>query len=124
MPKSVLVVDDNAEIRRLLCKLFAFEADFKVCGEAANGQEAIERAQELHPDVIVIDFSMPVMNGIDAARALKNLMPSVPLIMFSEYGDVFSENEAFSAGISALVSKSAHVSVLLQKVRSFCGIAA
>jgi DNA-binding NarL/FixJ family response regulator len=124
MPKSVLVVDDNAEIRHLLCKLFTSESDFEVCGEAANGQEAIERAQELHPDVIVIDLSMPVMNGIDAARALKNLMPTVPLIMFSEYGDAFSENEARSAGVSALVSKSAHVSVLLEMVRRFCGLAA
>jgi DNA-binding NarL/FixJ family response regulator len=64
---------------------------------------------------------MPVMNGVDAARVLKELMPTVPLIMFSEYGDVFSENEARSAGISALVSKSTHVSVLLEKVRRFCG---
>lgn len=124
MPKSVLVVDDNAEIRHLLCKLFTPESDFEVCGEAANGQEATERAQELHPDVIVIDLSMPVMNGIDAARALKNLMPTVPLIMFSEYSDAFSENEARSAGVSALVSKSAHVSVLLEMVRRFCGLAA
>jgi len=121
MPKSVLVVDDNAKIRRLLCELFTSESDFEVCGDAANGREAIERAQELHPDVILIDLSMPVMNGVDAARVLKELMPTVPLIMFSEYGDVFSENEARSAGISALVSKSTHVSVLLEKVRRFCG---
>ena len=120
MPKSVLVVDDNARIRHLLCELFTSASDFEVCGDAANGREAIERAQELHPDVILIDLSMPVMNGVDAARVLKELMPTVPLIMFSEYGDVFSENEARSAGISALVSKSTHVSVLLEKVRRFC----
>lgn len=124
MPKKVLVVDDNAEIRHLLCKLFTSQSDFDVCGEAKNGREAIEKAQDLHPDVIVMDSSMPVMNGIDAARALKRLMPTVPLIMFSEYADAFSENEARSAGVSAVVSKSAHVSVLLQQVRRFCDLIA
>jgi DNA-binding NarL/FixJ family response regulator len=92
-----------------------------VCGEAENGQQAIEKAQELHPDLIVMDLSMPVMNGIAAARVLKALMPTVPLIIFSEYSDVFSKNEARSAGVSALVSKSEHVSVLLETLRRLCG---
>jgi DNA-binding NarL/FixJ family response regulator len=121
MPKTVLVVDDNAVIRRALCQSFTAEGDFDVCGEAENGLEAIEKAQELHPDLIVMDLSMPVMNGIDAARALKSLLPAVPLIIFSEYSDVFSENEARSAGVSALVSKSEHISVLLDKMRRLCG---
>jgi CheY-like chemotaxis protein len=120
MQKRILVVDDNATIRRLLCTLFKSEADFDVCGEAANGKEAIERAKELHPDAIVLDLSMPVMNGIDAARVLNELLPTVPLIMFSEYSEAISEKLARSAGISALVSKFAHVSVLLEKVRLLC----
>ncbi len=118
MPKSVLVVDDNAAIRQALCWVFTSQAGFDVCGEAENGQDAIEKAQALHPDLIVMDLSMPVMNGIDAARALKTLMSTVPVIIFSEYSDVFSENEARSAGISALVSKSEHVSVLIDKARA------
>jgi DNA-binding NarL/FixJ family response regulator len=118
MLKLVLVVDDNAVIRHALCEAFTSEAGFDVCGEAENGREAIEKAQALHPDLIVMDLSMPVMNGIDAALALKTLMPTVPLIMFSEYSDVFSEKEAQSAGVSALVSKSEHVSVLLGKARA------
>lgn len=118
MPKSVLVVDDNASIRQALCRVFTSEAEFDLCGEAENGREAIEKAQALHPDLIVMDLSMPVMNGIDAARTLKTLMPMVPVIMFSEYSDVFSEQEARSAGISALVSKSEHVSVLIERIRA------
>jgi len=118
MPKSVLVVDDNASIRQALCRVFTSEAEFDLCGEAENGREAIEKAQVLHPDLIVMDLSMPVMNGIDAARTLKTLMPMVPVIIFSEYSDVFSEQEARSAGISALVSKSEHVSVLIDRVRA------
>src|SRR5437016_13578448 len=78
MAKAVLIVDDNALIRQALCEMFKREADFEVCGEAENGQEAIEKAQQLHPDLIVMDLSMPVMNGIEAASVLKSLMPTVP----------------------------------------------
>ena len=124
MPKLVLVVDDNASIRQSLYQLFASQADFDVCGEAENGAEAIEKARELHPDVIVMDLSMPVMNGIDATRALKKLMPSVPVIVFSEYSDALSEDAAHSAGVSALVSKGKNVSALLGEVRRLCGLIA
>jgi DNA-binding NarL/FixJ family response regulator len=116
--KSVLIVDDVEIIRLALCELFTSEADFDVCGEAENGREAIEKAQELHPDLIVLDLSMPVMNGIEAARVLRRSMPAVPLIVFSEYCDVFSEEEAHSVGVSAMVSKSEHMSVLLEKARA------
>jgi DNA-binding NarL/FixJ family response regulator len=118
MAKTVLLVDDNAVIRHSLCRLFGSQADIEVCGEAENGQEAIEKAERLRPDLIIMDLSMPVMNGIEAAHVLKRLMPATPLIMFSEYSDVFSEKEARAAGVSALVSKSEHVSVLLGKARS------
>ena len=118
MAKTVLIVDDNEIIRRGLRELFTAEPDFDVCGEAENGREAIEKAQELHPDLIVLDLSMPVMNGIDAARVLRKLMPTLPLIIFSEYSDALSEAEARSAGVSALVSKSEHVSVLVAKARA------
>jgi two-component system, chemotaxis family, chemotaxis protein CheY len=118
MARSVLVVDDNPFIRRTLCELFTREADFEICGEAENGREAIGKAQEFRPDLIVLDLSMPVMNGIDAARTLKRLMPTVPIIMFSEYSDAFSLVEAHSIGVSALVSKSEHVSALVGKARA------
>ena len=62
MAKTVLIVDDNAYIRQALCELFKRESDFEVCGEAKNGKEAIARARELHPDLIMLDLSMPVMN--------------------------------------------------------------
>jgi DNA-binding NarL/FixJ family response regulator len=78
---------------------------------------AIEKAQDLHPDLIVMDLSMPVMNGIDAAHVLRRLMPMVPLIIFSEYSDVLSAEKAHSVGIPALVSKSEHMSVLIHKAR-------
>jgi DNA-binding NarL/FixJ family response regulator len=118
MPKTILLVDDNAYIRQALCKVFTLEGDFDICGEAENGREAIEKAEELQPDLIIMDLSMPVMNGIDAARIVRQRMPTVPLVIFSEYSDVFSEREAQAAGVSALVPKSKHVSMLVDKARA------
>ena len=100
MATTVLIVDDNAYIRQALCDLFKREADFEVCGEAENGKEAIAKARELHPDLIVLDLSMPVMNGLDAARELKRLMPTVPLLMYSAFGDRLVEHQARLVGIS------------------------
>ena len=87
MAKTILIVDDNAYVRQMICEAFKRESDFEVCGEAENGKEAIDQALALHPDLIVLDLSMPVMNGLDAARELKNRMPSVPLLMFTLYVD-------------------------------------
>lgn len=115
--KSVLIVDDNAPIREALCELFTREGDFEVCGEAGNGQEAIDQAQRLHPDLIVLDLSMPVMNGIDAAHVLKQLMPAVSLILYSAVEDKFMEHKARHRGFSEVVSKSENVSVLIDKAR-------
>ena len=118
MAKTILIVDDNAYIRRELCELFKRESDFEVCGEAENGKEAIAKALELCPDLIVLDLSMPVMNGLDAARESKRLMPTVPLIMYSAFGDVFGEHQARLIGISELVSKSQPAAILVNKARS------
>ena len=118
MPKNVLIVDDNAYIRRALCELFKGEAAFNVCGEAENGQEAIEKSHALHPDLVVLDLSMPVMNGLEAARVLSRLMPTISIIIFSECSDGLSEREVHSAGISAVVSKSEHASRLIGTSRS------
>jgi DNA-binding NarL/FixJ family response regulator len=118
MAKSVLIAEDHALTRQALCSLFASQEDFEVCGDAENGQEAVEIAQVLRPDLIVLDLSMPVMDGIDATRALRQLSLGIPIIVFSEYGDVFSESEARSEGIAALVSKAEPVSVLLDKARA------
>jgi DNA-binding NarL/FixJ family response regulator len=118
MVKSVLIAEDHALTRQALCNLFSSQDDFEVCGDAKNGQEAVEMAQVLRPDLIVLDLSMPVMDGIEAARAMRELTPETPIIVFSEYSEVFSESEARSAGISGLVSKTEPVSVLLDKARA------
>jgi two-component system chemotaxis response regulator CheY len=117
MAKTILIVDDNDHIRLSLCEQFKREADFEICGEAENGKEAIAKARELHPDLIVLDLSMPVMNGLDAARELKRLMPTVPLIMYSAFGDRLVEQQARLIGISELVTKSQPATILVSKAR-------
>ncbi len=118
MVRSVLIADDSEPIRRMLCFMFASQSDFEVCGEAENGQEAVEMAQVLHPDLIMMDLSMPVMNGIEAASELKQLLPTTPIIVFSQFSDVLSEREARSNGITSAVSKAEGLDVLLEKARA------
>lgn len=121
MEKRVLIVDDNACIRDALWRLFEREPDFEVCGDAENGRDAINQAGRLHPDLIVMDFSMPVMNGLDATRAVKRMMPEVPVIIYSAFDVRMSEQTARSSGVSALVSKTDSVSVLISKARGLLG---
>ena len=100
----MLVVDDHAIIRRLVRSLFEAQ-DLEVI-DASDGAEGVRKAQELNPSLVVLDLSMPVMNGFEAARALKLLMPHVPLLMFSNNRGAIMEAEARSAGICAVVCKS------------------
>jgi DNA-binding NarL/FixJ family response regulator len=120
MLKSVLIADDNA-FRQRVGDLFSRELDFKVCALAENGRMAIQKAQDLHPDVILLDLAMPVMNGLEDARALKRLMPNVPIVVFSAYADSFTEKEARCAGVSVLVSKFEDMSALVGIARNLVG---
>ena len=105
MIKSILIVDDSPRVRTLLRWHLELRPGLEVCGEASDGIEAVEKAQELSPDLIVMDFSMPRMNGVEAARELKHKMPHVPIILFTAYGRILSVSEAIEAGISAIVPK-------------------
>ena len=75
MTKRIMVADDNAAIRRALRKILEFRKDWTVDSEAVNGRDAVEKAQKSTPDLIVLDVSMPVMNGLEAARVLHHLLP-------------------------------------------------
>jgi DNA-binding NarL/FixJ family response regulator len=118
MVRSILIVDDSPTVRQALCELFSREKDFDVCGEAEDGQQAIERAKQLHPDLIVTDLSMPIMSGLEEARVLKQLMPTVPVIIYTAHSDRFIEEEANAAGAYAVVSKADPVTTLIAAARS------
>ena len=117
MRNTVLIADDNAFVRTALYEIFEREPDFHVCAVVENGREAIEEAGRLRPDLIVLDYAMPVMNGLDAARVLHQMMPDVPLIIYSASADDVSQQAAKSIGIAGLISKSDRVSVLINTVR-------
>lgn len=117
MTKRVLLVDDSPVVIKALRHFFTHESDFDVCGEAENGRHAIEKALELNPDLIVTDLSMPIMNGLEETRVLKQLMPDLPVIVYTAYSDPFMEKELRAAGASAVISKSDAVGVLVAKAR-------
>jgi DNA-binding NarL/FixJ family response regulator len=111
--KEILIVDDNATVRKSLRQILEQNSDWKVCGEAVNGREAIEQAQRLRPDLVVLDFSMPVMNGLEAASMLKHMRPALPLVMLTAYKDRFLEEQAHRAGISGVISKGDDMTALM-----------
>ena len=106
MAPKILVVDDTLAIRRSLRLRIETETDWEICGEAENGREAIERVKELHPDVVLLDLSMPVMNGLDAARRIKAIAPRTHILMFTLHTYPQLLDEARKAGIANVVSKS------------------
>jgi len=115
---SVLIVDDNPAVRQLICELFTREADFRVVAEADNGRDALTKAEELNPDLIVTDLSMPQMNGLEETRALRKTMPMLPVILYSAHMDSFVEKEARAAGASAVVPKIDVVAMLIPTART------
>jgi DNA-binding NarL/FixJ family response regulator len=113
MARRILIADDSPLIRKMLCEMFEVEEDYDICAEARDGAEAIALAIKHKPELIILDSSMPVMNGVQAAKELKDLMPDVPIILFTLYAD-----EINSAHVSAdrIVSKTS-ASTLMDHVR-------
>ena len=106
MLKYILVVDDSAVIRAATRHFLDNQPGFSVCGEAIDGLDALEKAQHLNPDLIILDLAMPRMNGLQAARKLRALMNNVPIILFTWYADAIRPADVAAAGISAVISKS------------------
>ena len=123
MPSGILIVDDNAVIRRTVRTEFEDIPGWEVCGEAENGWEAIEKARELKPDLIVLDLAMPIMSGLEAAPVLKGIMPAVPIIMFTLHDNKTVEREAFAVGVSAVVSKAAGMKMLVNQAQDLLAAA-
>jgi two-component system chemotaxis response regulator CheY len=118
MPKRILVVDDSPQIRTLVRVYFDRQSDFRICGEAVDGIEAIEKATELSPDLIILDVSMPRMDGLHAARILHLLDSKLPIILFTLHADSISSTEASEAGITSVVSKIQGMPALAAQVHS------
>ena len=117
MPKVILIADDHELMRKMLCRLFEREEGYHLCAEAANGKEAIELALKHRPELIILDFAMPIMNGLDAARELKKLFPNVPIILFTQYSDFGNALADDRKNVDCIVSKT-NVAQLMEQVRS------
>ena len=119
MPKKrVLLVDDNSVVRSLVRQLFELEPDFEISGEAENGHEAVEKAENLKPDLIILDLSMPVMTGLDAAPLLRKRLPDTRIILFTVQEGPEVERLAYAAGIHAVVSKNQAASKLILQAQA------
>jgi two-component system chemotaxis response regulator CheY len=118
--KTVLVVDDNDSIRRMLAAAFLSDG-FGTCVEAENGEEAIALAERVQPDVITLDLSMPVMNGLEAAPKLRKLLPNTPIILFTLYADSVLKTDASRAGINLVLLKTEPLPTLVEKAHELMG---
>jgi len=117
VPTYILIVDDSAVIRETLRQILERQGGWAVCAEAADGREGIEKAQQLKPDVIVLDLAMPVMNGLEAARELTRVLPCVPLLMVTSYETAHLRQEALSAGVRTVMSKSDSIEALVNSIQ-------
>ncbi len=113
----VLVVDDHHLMRRGLINLLQSQAGITVIGEAANGQEALDQTRALHPDVVLMDISMPVIGGIEATRRLKKEFPVVRVVGLSMHQDPFISEHMHSAGAETILTKTASSAELIQAIR-------
>ena len=106
MPKRILIADDNEDVRRVTRWFLESRTICEVCGEAVNGVDAIEKARTLSPDLILLDYSMPAMNGIEVGAVLKAMLPELPVILFTSQNIWAIESAALSVGIRAVVPKT------------------
>ena len=114
----VLLADDHKIVRQGLRSLLQSESDLEVVGEAANGRQAIDLAQQCSPDVVIMDIDMPAMNGIEATRILTKEMSQVKVIALSIYVEKNAFNEILQAGATAYLTKGSPVEELLEAIRA------
>jgi len=112
--RTVLIVDDSHFERSVIRSAVQAHTRFRVCGEASDGAEAIKKAMELQPDLVIMDLSMPQMNGVEAAMVLRKTMPKVPIVLFTLYGEQLRGAISPSLGVTHIVSKTEGLTPLVE----------
>lgn len=105
MSQGILIADDSRNVRQAVHNYLA-ERNFHVCGEAVDGQDAIEKARELEPELVLLDLAMPKTNGIAVASVLKDMMPSVRIVLFTMYSEAVNKAFASLDSVDAMVDKA------------------
>jgi DNA-binding NarL/FixJ family response regulator len=118
----ILIVDDHELIRQGVRFIFSRDPQFVICGEAANGAEAIEQVKKLSPHAVVLDISMPVMNGLEAATEIRRLAPKTKIVVLTMHDSAQMRHQSQEAGADAFITKSQVASKLLQVVQSLLEI--
>jgi DNA-binding NarL/FixJ family response regulator len=112
----VLIADDHEIVRRGVRSILESRKDLKICGEAANGREAVLKAIQLHPDLIILDHSMPILSGLAAIDEIHQLMPNVPILMLSMHDGKPLVDALRLAGAKGFVPKAECANKLLEAV--------
>lgn len=115
---GILIVDDNANIRYLLHSFIQTNTGYKVCGEAENGSEALEKAKKLQPDLVLLDLTLPGMTGTEAATALKVELPHVKIILFTFHADGVNQSLASAFNIDRVIAKSESIRTLGEHLKA------
>jgi two-component system response regulator NreC len=119
----ILVVDDNALVRRGVIDILASRENWQVCAEARDGAEAIQKARELRPDVILLDISMPGMNGLEVARAIRQELTDAKILILSQHDPASLLPSAIQAGVDGCIDKSRLATDLLPRIEGIAGTA-
>jgi DNA-binding NarL/FixJ family response regulator len=119
--KSVLLVDDSEVVRKVMRDFFDSLTDWTIAGEAADGSEAIQKAEELSPDLIILDFSMPNMNGIETASVLRSTFPDIYIIVFTMFDEALGSRLSSAVGVDLVVSKAEGLTILVKSIQHFMG---
>jgi two-component system, NarL family, invasion response regulator UvrY len=118
MLKRVLIADDNLYVRYVIRTFLHDEDEIEICGEAVDGVEAIEKTRHLKPDLVLLDLSMPSLNGAEVALILKNTAPDVRIIMFTMYSSKLSPSLKSALGVDAILSKPDDMGRLVESINA------
>jgi len=106
MRTRFLVVDDSELVRKSLRTVLQANPEWEICGEAPDGESGVELFRELQPNIVILDFQMPGINGIETARRMSEIAPAVPIVLFTQHASTDLEKHAKEAGIRSVVSKT------------------